>query len=149
MIAEPYVSKAYPLTKRDTRLILASDGLWDIVFGGDRAFKLVKDVKDPAEAAKKLCSTAVKSRKCHDNVTVIVVNLRPEKKTNDSPKTDSPNPTSPPLSPTTTTTTTEKKSSKSTSSSSSKKPSSSRKEKDSKETLSSSRKESKDTKESK
>lgn len=41
---------------------------------------MIKDVKDPAEASKKLCATAVKSRKCHDNVTVIVVNLRPEKR---------------------------------------------------------------------
>lgn len=74
------MSKAYPLTKKDTKFVLATDGLWDIVTTGDRAFRLIKEVKDPIEASKKLCSTAVKSRKCHDNVTVIVVNLRPEKK---------------------------------------------------------------------
>jgi len=59
---------------------LATDGLWDIVTTGDRALKLIKETKEPLEAAKKLCATAVKSRKCHDNVTVMVVNLRPEKK---------------------------------------------------------------------
>ena len=42
--------------------------------------RLVKEVKDPNEAAKKLCVTATLSSKCHDNVTVMMVNLRPEKK---------------------------------------------------------------------
>lgn len=89
MISEPYVSPAYALSKRDTRIILASDGLWDIVPSGDRAFKLIKDIKDPAEAARKLCSTATNSRKCHDNVTVVVVSLRPEKKKGPDSKTTS------------------------------------------------------------
>eukprot|EP01127_Copromyxa_protea_P003187 TRINITY_DN13047_c0_g1_i1.p1 TRINITY_DN13047_c0_g1~~TRINITY_DN13047_c0_g1_i1.p1 ORF type:complete len:720 (-),score=227.49 TRINITY_DN13047_c0_g1_i1:184-2343(-) len=88
MISEPYVSKAYPLSKKDTKFVLASDGLWDIVTTGDRVFRLIKDVKDPVEASKKLCATAVKSRKCHDNVTVIVANLRPEKKKSTVPASE-------------------------------------------------------------
>jgi len=71
------------MTKRDTKLIVASDGLWDIV-AGDKAFRLIKEEKAPLEAAKRLCATAVKSRKCHDNVTVIVIHLRPEKKVGSS-----------------------------------------------------------------
>lgn len=39
MISEPYVSKAYPLTKKDTKLVVATDGLWDIVTTGDRALR--------------------------------------------------------------------------------------------------------------
>eukprot|EP01126_Amoeba_proteus_P022008 TRINITY_DN22347_c0_g1_i1.p1 TRINITY_DN22347_c0_g1~~TRINITY_DN22347_c0_g1_i1.p1 ORF type:complete len:270 (-),score=62.27 TRINITY_DN22347_c0_g1_i1:230-1039(-) len=80
MIVEPYVSKPYCLSKKDTKLILASDGLWDIVTSGDKAFRLIKETKDPHEASGKLCSTATKSRKCHDNVTVVVVHLRPDRK---------------------------------------------------------------------
>eukprot|EP01128_Nolandella_sp_AFSM9_P011696 TRINITY_DN862_c0_g1_i1.p1 TRINITY_DN862_c0_g1~~TRINITY_DN862_c0_g1_i1.p1 ORF type:complete len:879 (+),score=257.84 TRINITY_DN862_c0_g1_i1:198-2639(+) len=75
MVVDPYVSPLYQLTTRDTQLIIASDGLWDIITG-QRAADLVKHIQDPVAAAKKLCNIATASSKCHDNVTVIVVRLR-------------------------------------------------------------------------
>jgi len=74
IISEPYVSPSYELTHKDTRLIVASDGLWDIL-SGEAAFASIKTVKSTTEASKKLCKQATSARECHDNVTVIVVNL--------------------------------------------------------------------------
>jgi len=75
IIGEPFLCSLIELTAKDTKVILASDGLWDGVTG-QRACDLIKSVRDPTVAAKKLLSTAVKSHKCNDNVTVVVINLR-------------------------------------------------------------------------
>uniref|UniRef100_A0A6B2KXN2 PPM-type phosphatase domain-containing protein n=1 Tax=Arcella intermedia TaxID=1963864 RepID=A0A6B2KXN2_9EUKA len=75
LISEPFVSPAMEITPKDTRVILASDGLWDVV-KGQRACDITKGIKESGDAAKKLLQTAVKSNHCTDNVTVIVVNLR-------------------------------------------------------------------------
>lgn len=72
--AEPFVSDPFELGDGDDKLIVASDGLWDIV-SGQEALEIVKDMTDPAAMAAKLTETAVKSRLCNDNVTVIVVLL--------------------------------------------------------------------------
>jgi len=74
MVVSPYVSPLYELTEEDTHLLLASDGLWDVVTG-QRAFDLIRDTADAPSAAKKLVKTAVESSKCTDNVTVIVAAL--------------------------------------------------------------------------
>jgi len=75
--AEPYISSAIELTKSDTTLILASDGLWDIVPDGQKAYDLIKNIKSTNDAAKLLIKTAVpaKNNICTDNVTVCVVSL--------------------------------------------------------------------------
>lgn len=73
------------ITPDDEFLILACDGVWDVVSDG-AACKLVHDVferqrhagsaYDPAHAAKKLCQFAI-DKASTDNVTVMVVKLDP------------------------------------------------------------------------
>jgi len=77
IIVDPYISPSIELTKNDTTLILASDGLWDIVPDGQKAYELIKNTKNTADAAKLLLRTAVppKNNVCSDNVTVCVVSL--------------------------------------------------------------------------
>eukprot|EP00011_Vannellida_sp_DIVA3-517-6-12_P004944 CAMPEP_0114636882 /NCGR_PEP_ID=MMETSP0168-20121206/17210_1 /TAXON_ID=95228 ORGANISM="Vannella sp., Strain DIVA3 517/6/12" /NCGR_SAMPLE_ID=MMETSP0168 /ASSEMBLY_ACC=CAM_ASM_000044 /LENGTH=815 /DNA_ID=CAMNT_0001848599 /DNA_START=271 /DNA_END=2718 /DNA_ORIENTATION=- len=72
--AEPFISEPFVLEEGDDKLIVASDGLWDIV-SGQEAMDIIKDMSDPTAMAAKLTETAVKSRLCNDNVTVIVVLL--------------------------------------------------------------------------
>jgi len=74
IISEPYVSESFELTPADGRIIVASDGLWDIL-SAEEAFNSIKSTKDPSQAARKLVKQAVSARDCHDNVTAIVVNL--------------------------------------------------------------------------
>jgi len=52
-------------------LILASDGLWDVVTN-DEAVAMVKPIQDPQEAADKLLREASK-RGSSDNITVVIV----------------------------------------------------------------------------
>jgi len=75
IVADPYMCSVIELTPKDTRVILASDGLWDVI-DCQRAFELIKHVRDPNIAARKLLQMALKSNKCYDNVTVVVINLR-------------------------------------------------------------------------
>jgi serine/threonine protein phosphatase PrpC len=75
--AEPFISLSIELSKTDTTVILASDGLWDIVPDGQKAYEIIKNIKNPADAAKQLLKTAVpqKNNVCSDNVTVCVISL--------------------------------------------------------------------------
>ena len=68
--------------KRDSFMILACDGLWD-VFGADEACEYVlnrcydlidlkRDNKNSINIASELCKEAI-NRECHDNVSIIVV----------------------------------------------------------------------------
>uniref|UniRef100_A0A804P4I5 protein-serine/threonine phosphatase n=1 Tax=Zea mays TaxID=4577 RepID=A0A804P4I5_MAIZE len=52
-------------------LILASDGLWDVVTN-EEAVAMVKPIQDPQEAANKLLEEASR-RGSSDNITVIIV----------------------------------------------------------------------------
>jgi protein phosphatase 1L len=52
-------------------LILASDGLWDVV-SNEEAVALTRSIQDPEEAAKKLLQEAYK-RESSDNITCVVV----------------------------------------------------------------------------
>jgi serine/threonine protein phosphatase PrpC len=74
MLGAPDSSPAYLLTPQDTYLIVASDGLWDVMSpasAGD-----IVDKEETAEAgAKALMKRALASAKCKDNVTIIVVRL--------------------------------------------------------------------------
>jgi serine/threonine protein phosphatase PrpC/uncharacterized protein YqgV (UPF0045/DUF77 family) len=74
LIAEPYVSPAIKLNKNDSHLIIASDGLWDVL-SGDAAYELIRELNNAEEMAATLLRNALKSTKCTDNVTVIVVRL--------------------------------------------------------------------------
>jgi len=75
VICQPYTSEMIELDKKDTRVIVASDGLWDVMTG-QHAFDLVKEVEDSQEAANKLLRTALSKPMCRDNVTIIVINLK-------------------------------------------------------------------------
>jgi len=77
IVCDPFVCSPIELTKTDTTIILASDGLWDIVPDGQKAYDLIKNIKSSADAAKLLLRTAVppKNNVCSDNVTVCVVSL--------------------------------------------------------------------------
>ncbi|XP_062232272.1 probable protein phosphatase 2C 52 isoform X2 [Phragmites australis] len=64
-------------------LIIASDGLWDVVPNED-AVSLVKMEEEPEAAARKLTETAF-SRGSSDNITCIVVKFQRDKMGGDSP----------------------------------------------------------------
>jgi len=74
LIAEPSVSASYCLGDTDQFLIVASDGLWDIITG-QRAYEIIQTESDVTEMAKKLMKTALASSSCTDNVTIIVAVL--------------------------------------------------------------------------
>ena len=74
VIATPDVSQAYPLTNDDVLLIIASDGVWDVI-SGKNAYELVKDEPSAKAMADKLIKYAVADRACVDNVTALVVRL--------------------------------------------------------------------------
>jgi len=74
IISEPYVSPVYELGTEDQFVIIASDGVWDVI-SGQNACDLIKDDKGAAEMASHLVRHAVSNRKCMDNVTAIVICL--------------------------------------------------------------------------
>lgn len=74
VIAVPYVSEAIQLEKNDSMLILASDGLWDVM-SAERAFDVCNGLANADAMARRLLQTALSEPKCTDNITVIVVLL--------------------------------------------------------------------------
>lgn len=74
IIAEPFVSALVQLDAMHSHLIVASDGVWDVV-SPQRAYDLIRNEEDAEEAAKLLIKTVTKSAKCTDNVSCIVVRL--------------------------------------------------------------------------
>lgn len=74
--AEPHISPVYELGPDDTHLLVASDGLWDVISPSAAADVLrASDQQNAAHLATKLLKQAVSSTKCNDNVTVCVVLL--------------------------------------------------------------------------
>ncbi|ELR15142.1 protein phosphatase 2C domain containing protein [Acanthamoeba castellanii str. Neff] len=74
MLGAPDSSPAYLLTPHDTHLIVASDGLWDVMSPATAGDLVAKE--ETAEAgAKVLMKRALASAKCKDNVTIVVVRL--------------------------------------------------------------------------
>eukprot|EP01126_Amoeba_proteus_P029445 TRINITY_DN2904_c0_g1_i16.p1 TRINITY_DN2904_c0_g1~~TRINITY_DN2904_c0_g1_i16.p1 ORF type:complete len:535 (-),score=137.98 TRINITY_DN2904_c0_g1_i16:106-1632(-) len=72
MISVPDVTDPVVITENTTTLILATDGLWDI-YTGEEAFRLIDKCDSAEDAVNMLIDGAVSSKKCHDNVTVIVI----------------------------------------------------------------------------
>ncbi|RLN71007.1 hypothetical protein BBJ28_00002488 [Nothophytophthora sp. Chile5] len=75
---KPWIScdpeiKTHKITKGDQFLILASDGLWDVVTS-KAAAQLASTFTDPQEVAEALVALAL-ARHTFDNVTVVVINL--------------------------------------------------------------------------
>ncbi|KAI9068257.1 protein serine/threonine phosphatase 2C [Trametes sanguinea] len=73
VIGTPYTTEM-EITKKDEFVILACDGLWDVM-EDQEAVDLVRGTEDPAEAAQMLLNEA-KRRHTSDNVTVLLVRLR-------------------------------------------------------------------------
>jgi serine/threonine protein phosphatase PrpC len=74
IVATPSVSPVYELRERDTFLVLASDGLWDVI-SFQTACDIIKNLDTAAEMSDSLLKTATRSSKCTDNVTTVVVQL--------------------------------------------------------------------------
>ncbi|KAI7739726.1 hypothetical protein M8C21_000492 [Ambrosia artemisiifolia] len=73
--AEPEVTETV-LSNDDEYLVIASDGLWDVVSNLE-VINIIKDtVKEPGMCSKRLATEAAE-RDSNDNITVIVVFLRP------------------------------------------------------------------------
>ncbi|KAG2683669.1 hypothetical protein I3843_10G043800 [Carya illinoinensis] len=73
--AEPEITET-DLSGEDEFLVMASDGLWDVVSNSD-VINIIRDtVKEPGMCAKRLATEAAE-RGSKDNITVIVVFLRP------------------------------------------------------------------------
>ncbi|XP_026426240.1 protein kinase and PP2C-like domain-containing protein isoform X1 [Papaver somniferum] len=73
--AEPEIRET-TLTSEDEYLVMASDGLWDVVSSED-VISIIRDtVKEPGMCSKRLATEAAE-RGSKDNITVIVVFLRP------------------------------------------------------------------------
>ncbi|KAK7393036.1 hypothetical protein VNO78_21487 [Psophocarpus tetragonolobus] len=73
--AEPEITES-TLCSEDEFLVMASDGLWDVMCSME-VINIIKDtVKEPGMCSKRLATEAVE-RGSKDNITVIVVFLRP------------------------------------------------------------------------
>jgi serine/threonine protein phosphatase PrpC len=73
--AEPEVVEV-PLQEEDQFLILASDGLWDVVSDQEAVGLVMDTVKDPSLCAKRLVLEAM-SRSSQDNVSIAIIFLQP------------------------------------------------------------------------
>ncbi|KAJ3427009.1 hypothetical protein M0813_05142 [Anaeramoeba flamelloides] len=72
IINTPYNSKI-ELKESDSFLILACDGLWDVV-DDQKAVDLVKDMNDPLEMSKKLLNSALEGGST-DNISIMIIML--------------------------------------------------------------------------
>ncbi|KAK9914888.1 hypothetical protein WJX75_001932 [Coccomyxa subellipsoidea] len=73
VVATPDVREEM-LTTQDEIMILASDGLWDVL-SNQEAINLIKDIQDAEKAAKKLTDEAY-GRGSNDNISCIVLRFR-------------------------------------------------------------------------
>ncbi|XP_071716518.1 protein kinase and PP2C-like domain-containing protein [Rutidosis leptorrhynchoides] len=73
--AEPEVTETV-LTDDDEYLVMASDGLWDVLSNVEVVSIIKNTVKEPGMCSKRLATEAAE-RGSNDNITIIVVFLRP------------------------------------------------------------------------
>lgn len=73
VVGAPYTTET-ELTEDDEVLILACDGIWDVL-DDQTACQLVRTIPDPQQAAKKLVHEATQ-RYTNDNITVMVIRLK-------------------------------------------------------------------------
>eukprot|EP01023_Acetabularia_acetabulum_P064267 TRINITY_DN8261_c0_g1_i3.p1 TRINITY_DN8261_c0_g1~~TRINITY_DN8261_c0_g1_i3.p1 ORF type:complete len:293 (+),score=51.49 TRINITY_DN8261_c0_g1_i3:148-1026(+) len=72
VVAEPHV-QTVTLSARDEFIILASDGVWDVL-APESAIELIRSIKDPEQASKILSEEAF-NRGSNDNISCVVVRL--------------------------------------------------------------------------
>eukprot|EP00850_Spirogloea_muscicola_P002628 SM000010S04266 [mRNA] locus=s10:590112:592498:+ [translate_table: standard] len=82
VVAEPEIQEEM-LTPEDEFLVLASDGLWDVVSNQD-AVSMIQSITDAQEAAKCLTDEAFR-RGSADNITCVVVRLHQAQTAADGP----------------------------------------------------------------
>jgi serine/threonine protein phosphatase PrpC len=70
---EPFITHTV-LEPQDHALILACDGIWDVI-KDDEVAKIVRDINGSQNAAEFLMNEAINNRRSRDNVTVVVVKL--------------------------------------------------------------------------
>ena len=70
----PGVTEPYELTEADTFMIVASDGLWDIVTG-QQAMDICDRHRTAKAMSQALLEAALASAACVDNVSICVVVL--------------------------------------------------------------------------
>ena len=75
LISEPEVTE-HELGPDDEYVVLASDGVWDVLDGHDVVSIIADTVKQPAMAAQRIVHTAVNERYSKDNATAIVCFLQ-------------------------------------------------------------------------
>jgi len=73
IISEPYSSDLHRLSPKDTHIIIATDGLWDVM-SASHAFDLIADISDVTQAANRLLQAAL-INKSDDNITIIVIKI--------------------------------------------------------------------------
>lgn len=74
VVSHPFTTET-KLTETDKRLILACDGIWDVM-SDQEALDVIKDEKDPQVAANKLLQEAL-TKGTTDNLTVMVIDIGP------------------------------------------------------------------------
>eukprot|EP01114_Cavostelium_apophysatum_P005328 TRINITY_DN1616_c0_g1_i1.p1 TRINITY_DN1616_c0_g1~~TRINITY_DN1616_c0_g1_i1.p1 ORF type:complete len:1120 (-),score=407.57 TRINITY_DN1616_c0_g1_i1:97-3456(-) len=75
VIGEPYISPSITLEPTDTAIVIASDGLWDVM-NGERAQEICNSSDGTASSmARRLLQQALSDPKCTDNITIVVVTL--------------------------------------------------------------------------
>ncbi|KYQ90939.1 protein phosphatase 2C [Tieghemostelium lacteum] len=74
LTSEPYISPPINLTPFHTHLIVASDGLWDVI-SGHRAMEMIKHEQNEEKMANNLLQCALNSIKSKDNISIIVITL--------------------------------------------------------------------------
>eukprot|EP01026_Neomeris_dumetosa_P059073 TRINITY_DN5513_c0_g1_i10.p1 TRINITY_DN5513_c0_g1~~TRINITY_DN5513_c0_g1_i10.p1 ORF type:complete len:298 (+),score=34.00 TRINITY_DN5513_c0_g1_i10:113-1006(+) len=72
VVAEPHI-RTETLGSKDEFLILASDGVWDVL-APSSAIQLIRHIKDPEQASKRLSEEAI-NRGSNDNISCVVVRL--------------------------------------------------------------------------
>jgi protein phosphatase len=75
LVGDPFVSEPIELTHDDSLLIVASDGLWDVVSFARATEIASRFYGDPARSARELGKLAIANPKNHDHTTVCVVEL--------------------------------------------------------------------------
>ena len=73
--SDPSLSPVYEILPGDM-IILASDGLWDVISGKyAMELALTDQLQNAQDVANKLVSTILPSQKCQDNITVIAIRI--------------------------------------------------------------------------
>lgn len=77
VVADPEIKEEQVMEGEDDALIMATDGLWDVI-NNQEAAAIIKDISDPEKAAKRLSEEALRLGS-NDNISCIVVKFTPSR----------------------------------------------------------------------